>query len=415
LSRLKTYALRKNLLRTLSVKDPVQHVLNKHIFIDRTISVDWAAGGGTPLHIAARNRQSYAVAKLLEYGADPNSKDPCGRTPLHNAVMSGCAVSLRILLQYGAMRRPLDFSLQSPVMLSCTVANADAWSLLAEPSIDASMSDLFGETALHLSAQQNNLKVFVYLVRCGWDMHEKDVHGHSPIFYALLKPHFATWIYAEMCKRRENFSASECYELLRSFRCEREIRRFCRWFPEETQRCIKTSCEQEYGTRLVRAAAAVGDIKRVKTLLRMVADDKLLYARYMDVSLRSACAAGQANIVSQLARKIVWPTNLVKEGDPVVILPMPETARDNPRIVNWFTARQHTEQLKLTQGNATQTSDATAIKHWSGVARLRVNLTGSLSRPMGWSLYEHIRHCRSWGSEYWFLLLNGSGTIYTMQ
>ncbi|CAN9232814.1 unnamed protein product [Alternaria alternata] len=375
----------------------------------------WAAGGGTPLHIAAWNRQSHAVEKLLGYGADPNSKDPRGRTPLHNAVMSGCAASMKILLQHGAMRRPLDVSLQSPLMLSCTVANADAWSLLAEPRIDASMSDLFGKTALHLSALQDNLKVFVNLVQCGWDMHKKDVHGHSPIFYALLKPQFATWIYADMCKRRETFSASECFELLKSFRCEREIRRFCRRFPEETQRCLRTSCDQQYGTRLFQMAGAVGDMKRVKALLRMVADEKLLYVRYMDISLRSACAANQANTVSQLARKIVWPTDFIEEGDPIMNMPMPETARDNPQIVNWFTARQHTEQLRLTQGNATRIPDATAIKHWSGVTTLRVHLTGSIRRPIGWSLYQYTCYCRSWGSDYWLLLLNSGNTFYMIE
>ncbi|CAN9159410.1 unnamed protein product [Alternaria alternata] len=406
---------RNNLLQALSAKDLVGHVLNKNIYIDRTTSAPWAAGGGTPLHIAAWNRQSHAVEKLLGYGADPNSKDPRGRTPLHNAVMSGCAASMKILLQHGAMRRPLDVSLQSPLMLSCTVANADAWSLLAEPRIDASMSDLFGKTALHLSALQDNLKVFVNLVQCGWDMHKKDVHGHSPIFYALLKPQFATWIYADMCKRRETFSASECFELLKSFRCEREIRRFCRRFPEETQRCLRTSCDQQYGTRLFQMAGAAGDMKRVKALLRMVADEKLLYVRYMDISLRSACAANQANTVSQLARKIVWPTDFIEEGDPIMNMPMPETARDNPQIVNWFTARQHTEQLRLTQGNATRIPDATAIKHWSGVTTLRVHLTGSIRRPIGWSLYQYTCYCRSWGSDYWLLLLNSGNTFYMIE
>ena len=50
--------------------------------------------GETPLHIAARCSNVFAVEKLLRFGADVNAVDHCGRTPL---IASVAAVATEVV------------------------------------------------------------------------------------------------------------------------------------------------------------------------------------------------------------------------------------------------------------------------------------------------------------------------------
>jgi ankyrin repeat protein len=56
--------------------------------------------GSTPLHIAAREKNLFAVTKLVDFGADVNKKDTLlGRTVLHIAVEEGSVDITKYLLQ----------------------------------------------------------------------------------------------------------------------------------------------------------------------------------------------------------------------------------------------------------------------------------------------------------------------------
>jgi ankyrin repeat protein len=56
--------------------------------------------GCTPLHIAAREKNLFAVRKLVDSGADVNKKDTSlGRTVLHVAVEEGSVDISRYLLE----------------------------------------------------------------------------------------------------------------------------------------------------------------------------------------------------------------------------------------------------------------------------------------------------------------------------
>ncbi len=45
--------------------------------------------GQTSLHLAARKGSVELASLLIEYGADPNNRDPSGYTPLHDAAELG--------------------------------------------------------------------------------------------------------------------------------------------------------------------------------------------------------------------------------------------------------------------------------------------------------------------------------------
>ena len=63
----------------------------------------YAAGGRTPLHVAAsENANPAAAAVLLEAGADASAKRAGGRTPLHEAAAHGTAAVVEVLLAAGA-------------------------------------------------------------------------------------------------------------------------------------------------------------------------------------------------------------------------------------------------------------------------------------------------------------------------
>lgn len=57
--------------------------------------------GATPLHFAARTRQSYLARKLLACGAEVDAQDNRGRTPLHLAIGKGDVEMSRLLINKG--------------------------------------------------------------------------------------------------------------------------------------------------------------------------------------------------------------------------------------------------------------------------------------------------------------------------
>ncbi|MEZ0345545.1 MAG: ankyrin repeat domain-containing protein [Infirmifilum sp.] len=62
---------------------------------------DWLSGE-TPLHKAAANGQFDIAKLLLDHGADPNAPDKYGRTPLYHAAANGQFRVARLLLERGA-------------------------------------------------------------------------------------------------------------------------------------------------------------------------------------------------------------------------------------------------------------------------------------------------------------------------
>ena len=60
--------------------------------------------GETPLSLAAFRNHTKLVAKLLQMGADPNTRNCVGATPLHVAASFGRVQIARMLLKGGAVK-----------------------------------------------------------------------------------------------------------------------------------------------------------------------------------------------------------------------------------------------------------------------------------------------------------------------
>ena len=64
--------------------------------------VNEVAKGGTPLHLAAKNRHPEVVKVLVASDADIDAKDNTGRTPLDWAIRNELAIAVEALAEAGA-------------------------------------------------------------------------------------------------------------------------------------------------------------------------------------------------------------------------------------------------------------------------------------------------------------------------
>lgn len=117
----------------------------------------------TPLHCAARGRQSNIIAMLLHFSAetgqeiDINAADVDGRTPLHDACRSGRPESVRLLLDAGANVQLKDIKSKTPLMICAEFIEKDKlWASLRERtcSTDSVIRDCFRPVALPRNRNQ---------------------------------------------------------------------------------------------------------------------------------------------------------------------------------------------------------------------------------------------------------------------
>ncbi|XP_033103548.1 cyclin-dependent kinase 4 inhibitor C-like [Anneissia japonica] len=101
------------------------------------------------------------VSILLEYGANPNLKEPVmGGIPLHQAAREGATATLELMLQFGA--------------------NVNA-------------QDKNGDTPAHLAARKGYLEAFKILNPLA-DMTIRNHNGDTPLSIADRHPEFRDWI-----------------------------------------------------------------------------------------------------------------------------------------------------------------------------------------------------------------------------
>jgi len=82
--------------------------------INRTLQGLGGQLAAPPLHVAIAKGHIETVRVLLEYGADPNLKDPQGWTPLHWALHVASSITIvHMLLEGGARMRELPANLKS--------------------------------------------------------------------------------------------------------------------------------------------------------------------------------------------------------------------------------------------------------------------------------------------------------------
>uniref|UniRef100_A0A4W3HA88 Uncharacterized protein n=1 Tax=Callorhinchus milii TaxID=7868 RepID=A0A4W3HA88_CALMI len=102
--------------------------------------------GETALHLACRFSQAGVAHRLLDLGADTNSRDHWGRTALHSA---GSLETGRRLLSYGANRELPDHLGRTPGNVAAERAHHDLEQLLQEHSPEQLSGEMRREFLSH--------------------------------------------------------------------------------------------------------------------------------------------------------------------------------------------------------------------------------------------------------------------------
>jgi ankyrin repeat protein len=134
-----------------------------------------------------------AAKKLINAGADPNSRDGHGRSPLHAAVDafgSGKLELMRLLLSKGADPNARDDFGSSPLDDAAWIGSVEKSALLLDSGakIDAPETKT-GATPLNEAAFKGHVEVVQLLLRRGADVRTKDDAGFSPAENAVREHH----------------------------------------------------------------------------------------------------------------------------------------------------------------------------------------------------------------------------------
>ena len=130
--------------------------------------------GFTPLHLAAGNSQSDAVALLLEHGADVGSRRTgFGSTPLHMAARENCPRCIALLLAAGAdvnAKRTSDSSTPLITLVPCGAfphKKIACASLLIQAGARVNDANNYGETPIWVAVREGHRKLAKLLLRAG--------------------------------------------------------------------------------------------------------------------------------------------------------------------------------------------------------------------------------------------------------
>lgn len=346
----------------------------------------WSTNGASPLHIAAFNKQTASVTRLLAYDADVLARDVDGSTALHLAVSKDSIEVAEILLAHGADVNTRDQELRTPLMLCTNRTPTELVRLLLWHGAKKDARDMNGETALHSAGEKGNLNMFHLLIKAGHDPTIKNRPGqYSALASALINPQLATYIYAHGFDL-EHMNPCNPGDFPLVHRADQSyLRRLLRYLPRKT--CIKMiNYETEYRPIALVQAATIEDIVALEGLMKAGADIELSSRFGVGSALIAACAAYRFNSVKFLVYHGAKYESTA-DGKPITAL---QAARHSPRLVQWLLVGRYTEQPRITNW-VSQTGQR--VKPWSGVRQLEIPLEGFYKRShrQVWqSLFKYV-------------------------
>lgn len=109
----------------------------------------------SPLHIAVQKNEIVEIKKLLDQGADINSRNRIGNTPLHLATGGQRLESLQLLIERGAnLNMKNSWNGATPLMFAVVNENRTAVQALIKAGADVNIRNNNGETAAQMASPE---------------------------------------------------------------------------------------------------------------------------------------------------------------------------------------------------------------------------------------------------------------------
>lgn len=140
----------------------------------------------TPLAAAANNGHEAIAQLLLEAGADPNTEDKDSRTPLSWAAKNGHDAVIGLLINYHATIDKEDSNCRTPLLWAARCGHSTTVKLLLESGAEPDPRDKeYQWSALSWACGNGHIKVVKLLLENNASPVSKDIHGSTPLFYAI--------------------------------------------------------------------------------------------------------------------------------------------------------------------------------------------------------------------------------------
>ncbi|PSN59505.1 ankyrin [Corynespora cassiicola Philippines] len=389
----------KNLYGDFTYDSPVPHDLlrpNSHREINPPCRIHHAKTfnvrpGCNPLQLATTRDDSAALQQLMGLGAQVDGCDSRGSTPLHWAAEVNRTESIKILLKYGANPAVVNSFLLTPLHVACIKGSLEAVELLQEHDQIHHASDASASTALHYAAASGNIRVYMHLLDCGYDMSKRDIWGITPVSIALEWTHFGSYLYMKgfdpELVRPQAASPDSVIDKL----SPRGQRLLLKYLPIEDRRMHFRRVGN--GQRFwICFFAAMGRIADMRVFLK--AGEDINFPSPTEGSpLMAACAAGQLSSVRFLVREGASLESVINGRKTNAY----QVGKNHPAIIDWLLVSRYTEQPKL---QFSSDNENKTIMPWSGCRQMEIPLVGVYGRRRDESLIEHATRVHA-EKEHW--------------
>ena len=162
-----------------------------HAIIDHGADVNAVNHRGqTALWFACNDGQDNFVKILIDSGADPRSVDEYGHSCLHAAIDGKCNTgTIQNMIDHGAHINAMNNDEATPLLLACSIAQAESVELLLSLGADPNIADAVGDTSI-LSAVDGNCSenTMQNLIDKGRDIipfYDKKLKSFFPVFFLV--------------------------------------------------------------------------------------------------------------------------------------------------------------------------------------------------------------------------------------
>ncbi len=114
--------------------------------------------GSKPLMVAAAANNLYAIERLIQAGADINSKNADGNTALFFAARAANIDALKLLLQHGADANTICMSSYTPLRVMVYFGSLESVTALLQSGADPNQPGIYKRTALHAACVRSNIE-----------------------------------------------------------------------------------------------------------------------------------------------------------------------------------------------------------------------------------------------------------------